>query len=248
VSDAVVVPSEITACLFDMDGVLTRTAELHAAAWKQLFDEFLAAHAPEDADRSPFTHTDYEQFVDGRLRADGVRSFLSARGITVPEGAPDDVPDVTSVHGLGARKDRCFHELLRTRGVARYETSITFVDAARARGLRCGVVSASRNCRAVLEAAGILDRFDTVVDGVVSDELALRGKPAPDTFLEAARRLEVAPEHAAVFEDATVGVAAGRAGHFGWVVGVDRSGERCALLEAGADIVVDDLSVLELQP
>jgi beta-phosphoglucomutase family hydrolase len=242
-----VVPAAVTACLFDMDGVLTRTAELHAAAWEQLFDEFLAIDAPTDADRSPFTQADYERYVDGRLRADGVRSFLTARGVTVPEGSPGDGPEVTSIHGLGARKDQCFHELLRRRGVARYESSIAFVDAARARGLRSGVVSASRNCRAVLEAAGILDRFDAVVDGVVSGELGLRGKPAPDTFLEAARRLEVTPEHAAVFEDATVGVAAGRAGGFGWVVGVDRSGERCALLDAGADTVVDDLGELELR-
>jgi beta-phosphoglucomutase family hydrolase len=247
-SAPVIVPELVTACLFDMDGVLTRTAELHEAAWKQLFDDFLEGHAPVGADRSPFTQADYDRYVDGRLRADGVRCFLAARGITVPEGAPDDAPDVESVHGLGARKDAHFHELLETRGVQRYETSVAFVEAARARGLGRAVVSASRNCRDVLHAAGILDLFDAVVDGVVSGELGLHGKPAPDTFLEAARRLGVAPEHASVFEDATVGVAAGRAGGFGWVVGVDRSGERSALLEAGADAVVDDLSAVELGP
>lgn len=231
-----------------MDGVLTDTAALHAAAWKRLFDEFLAADAGADEDRSPFTPTDYDRYVDGRLRADGVRSFLAARGITVPEGAPDDAADVESVHGLGARKDAYFHELLRTRGVVRYETSVAFVETARAHGLACAVVSASRNCREVLHSAGILDLFDVIVDGVVSGELGLPGKPAPDTFLEAARRLGVAPEHAAVFEDATVGVAAGRAGGFGWVVGVDRSGERSALFRAGADTVVDDLCAVEVGP
>jgi beta-phosphoglucomutase family hydrolase len=245
---AAVVPSHVRGYLFDMDGVLTRTAELHAAAWKQLFDEFLEADAPVGADRSPFTPTDYDRYVDGRLRADGVRSFLAARGITVPEGAPDDAADVESVHGLGARKDAYFHKVLETRGVARYETSVAFVEAARARGLGCAVVSASRNCREVLHAAGILDLFDAIVDGVVSGELGLRGKPAPDTFLEAARRLGVGPEHAAVFEDATVGVAAGRAGGFGWVVGVDRGGARRELFRAGADTVVDDLSAVEVNP
>ena len=242
---AVMVPAHVRACLFDMDGVLTRTAELHEAAWKQLFDDLLERDAPAGADRSPFTQGDYDRFVDGRLRADGVRSFLSSRGITVQEGAPDDGADVESVHGLGARKDAYFHELLQSRGVARYETSVAFVEAVRARGLQRAVVSASRNCRDVLRAAGILHLFNAVVDGVVSGELGLHGKPAPDTFLEAGRRLGVAPEHASVFEDATVGVAAGRAGGFGWVVGVDRSGERSALLEAGADAVVDDLSAVE---
>jgi beta-phosphoglucomutase family hydrolase len=245
---AVVVPSHVTACLFDMDGVLTRTAELHAAAWKRLFDEYLAADAPADADRSPFTPTDYDRYVDGRLRADGVRTFLAARHITVPEGAFDDDADVESVHGLGARKDAYFHQLLDTRGVTRYETSVKFVEAARTRGLARAVVSASRNCRDVLQAAGILDLFDAIVDGVVSGELGLPGKPAPDSFLEAARRLGVAPGHASVFEDATAGVAAGRAGGFGWVVGVDRNGERSALSEAGADVVVDDLSAVEVGP
>jgi beta-phosphoglucomutase family hydrolase len=245
---AVVVPGHVRGCLFDMDGVLTRTAELHAAAWKRLFDEFLEADALVGADRSPFTPSDYDRYVDGRLRADGARSFLAARGVTVPEGTPDDAADVESLHGLGARKDAYFHELLHTRGVVRDETSVAFVEAARARGLGSAVVSASRNCREVLHAAGIIDLFDAIIDGVVSGELGLRGKPAPDTFLEAARRLGVAAKHAAVFEDATVGVAAGRAGGFGWVVGVDRSGERSALLEAGADTVVDDLSALEVGP
>jgi beta-phosphoglucomutase family hydrolase len=242
---AVVVPERVTACLFDMDGVLTRTAELHAAAWKQLFDGFLSTRAPAGVDRSPFTQDDYERYVDGRLRADGTRSFLATRGITLPEGAPDDAARVESVYGLGARKDACFHELLHARGVARYETSVTFVEDVRARGLGCGVVSASRNCRDVLQAAGILDLFDAVVDGVLSGDLGLRGKPAPDTFLEATRRLDVAPDGAAVFEDAAVGVAAGRTGGFGWVVGVDRGGRRSALRAAGADAVVEDLSQLE---
>lgn len=249
-SDPVVVPARVAACLFDMDGVLTRTAELHAAAWKELFDEFLSTRAPAGADRSPFTPTDYDRYVDGRLRADGVRTFLAARGVTLPEGTPDDGTnpdaDANTVHGLGARKDARFRELLHTKGVARYESAVAFADAARGHGLELAVVSASRNCRDVLQAASILDRFAVIVDGVVSGELGLRGKPAPDTFLEAARRLGVPPAAAAVFEDATVGVAAGRAGGFGWVVGVDRRGERDALLEAGADAVVEDLDVLEL--
>ena len=238
---AVIVPSHVRGCLFDMDGVLTRTAELHAAAWKRLFDEFLETDASVGVDRSTFTPTDYDRYVDGRLRADGARSFLAARGITVPEGAPDDAADVESVHGLGARKDAYFHELLHRaawRGTRpRWPSSRPPARAAsEARWCRRVVTVAN-----VLDAAGILDLFDAIIDGVVSGQLGLHGKPAPDTFLEAARRLGVAAEHTAVFEDATVGIAAGRAGGFGWVVGVDRSGERSALFGAGADVVVDDL-------
>ena len=236
------IPEGITALLFDLDGVLTQTAKVHSAAWKELFDEVLGSRG----DPRPFSGDDYAAHVDGRLRQDGVRTFLASRGITLPEGTPDDPPDAETVHGLGNRKNVRLLELLERDGVERYEGSVQFLEAARAAGYPTGVVSASRNCRQVLEAAGLTDLFDARVDGEVAAERGLRGKPAPDTFLAAAEALGVAPSQAAVIEDAVSGVEAGRAGAFGWVVGVDRVGpaQAEALRTHGADLVVEDLSEL----
>jgi beta-phosphoglucomutase family hydrolase len=238
-------PSSIRACLFDLDGVLTDTASLHAAAWKQMFDEFLAARAARDAvDFAPFDLVhDYREYIDGKQRLDGVRSFLASRSIELPEGADADPADADTVHGLGNRKNDLVLALMRT-GVRAFEGSVRFVRAVRAAGLQSAVVSASANCREVLVAAGIADLFDARVDGIVAAREHLRGKPAPDTFIAAARNLGVQPAEAAVFEDALAGVDAGRAGGFGFVVGVDRSGEGSALEEHGADVVVADLAEL----
>jgi beta-phosphoglucomutase family hydrolase len=239
-------PWGIRACLFDLDGVLTRTATVHAAAWKEMFDAFLRERA--DTAGEPFRPfeiaTDYARYVDGKLRQDGVRSFLASRGIELPEGAPDDPPDASTVHGLGTRKNDLVVEIIRTRGVEVYEGSVRFVETVRDAGYRRAVVSASRNCEVVLAAAGIEHLFEARIDGVVAAERNLPGKPAPDTFLAAAEALDVEPSRCVVFEDAVAGVEAGRAGGFGWVVGVDRVGQADALREAGADTVVDDLSEL----
>jgi beta-phosphoglucomutase family hydrolase len=241
-----VLPEGITACLFDLDGVLTQTAKVHAAAWKEMFDAFLLDRSRQSGE--PFVPfeiaTDYVQYVDGKLRPDGVRSFLASRGIVLPEGALDDPPTAQTVHGLGTRKNDLVHAILRRDGVDVYEGSVRFVEAVRAAGLRTAVVSASRNCRDVLIAAGIETLFEVRIDGVVAGEQGLSGKPAPDTFLAAAAALGVTPSQSAIFEDAVAGVAAGRAGAFGWVVGVDRTGHADALRDNGADIVVTDLSEL----
>jgi beta-phosphoglucomutase family hydrolase len=238
-------PVGIAACLFDLDGVLTRTAEVHNAAWKAMFDQFLAAEGRRrGVVFGPFTLDDYAAFVDGKLRQDGVRGFLASRGIALPEGHPDDPPELDTVHGLGTRKNVLVLDLIRTQGVQVFERSVQFVHAVRAGGLRRAVVSASRNCQEVLRAAGIEELFEVRVDGTVAAAEGLAGKPAPDMFLAAARHLGVDPAHAAVFEDAVAGVQAGRAGAFGWVVGVDRIGQADALRAAGADIVVDDLGDL----
>jgi beta-phosphoglucomutase family hydrolase len=225
-------PDPIRACLFDLDGVLTKTAVVHSRAWKQLFDEYLDQRGGEHA---PFTDRDYEEHVDGLPRYDGVRNFLKSRGIEV---------DDAEVHRLGDRKNELVQELIERDGVEAYEGSVRYVKAARDAGLRRAVVSSSTNCVQVLEAAGILDLFEEIVDGHVVGEQGLRGKPTPDTFLEGARRLGLAPTEAAVFEDAIAGVEAGRAGGFGFVVGVDRVGHRDALLAHGADVVVEDLAEL----
>jgi beta-phosphoglucomutase family hydrolase len=234
-------PAGIQACLFDLDGVLTKTVVVHAQAWKQMFDEFLRGR--EDPFR-PFGAADYERYVDGKPRLDGVRSFLAARGIELPEGSPDDPPEADTVHGLGLRKNDRVLEVIREQGVEPYQGSVRFVEAVRDRGLRCGVVSSSANCREVLVAAGIDHLFEARVDGIVAQREHLAGKPAPDTFLAGARMLGAEPAEAAVFEDALAGVEAGRAGKFGWIVGVDRSGEADALREHGADVVVQDLAEL----
>jgi beta-phosphoglucomutase family hydrolase len=236
-------PDHIQACLFDLDGVITKTAVVHAAAWKQTFDDFLrrrdgAAHHPFD------DATDYDEYVDGRPRADGVRTFLASRGIHLPEGAPDDPPDRQTVHGLGNRKNELLLELIRTGGVEAYDSTIRYVRAVRARGLRTAVVSSSANCREVLRSIGAEHLFDVRIDGVVAAQRRLPGKPHPDTFLAAAHDLGVEPKSAAVFEDALAGMDAGRSGHFGYVVGVDRVGQADALRAHGADVVVRDLAEL----
>lgn len=239
-------PDGTSACLFDLDGVLTRTDVVHAAAWQQMFDAFLLERAERTGEPfRPFDPaTDYRRHVDGKLRLDGVRSFLASRGIELPDGTAADPPSADTVHGLGTRKNLLVLDLIRTRGVETYDGSVRYVRAVRDAGLRCAVVSASRNCRDVLLAAGISDLFETRVDGNVAAGESLRGKPAPDMFLAAAARLDVPPARASVFEDAVSGVEASRAGQFGWVVGVDRHGHADALQAAGADIVVSDLSEL----
>jgi beta-phosphoglucomutase family hydrolase len=236
-------PETVTACLFDMDGVLTDTASVHAEAWKRMLDAYLRERLGPDAE--PFDIArDYGPYVDGKPRQDGVRDFLASRGIELPEGTPDDGPDAETVHGVGKRKNVMVLKLIEERGVDVYEGSVRFVDAARAAGLRTAVVSSSANTELILDSAGIADRFEVRVDGVTIAAEGLRGKPAPDSFLRAADLLGVAPAAAAVFEDALAGVAAGRAGGFGVIVGVDRHGQPDALREHGADVVVSDLSEL----
>lgn len=239
-------PSHVRACLFDLDGVLTRTAEVHAAAWKQMFDGYLRERAAREGTAFVAFDAvgDYDEYVDGRPREDGVRTFLAARGVHLPEGAPDDPPESETVGGLGARKNELVLRRIREDGVEPYEGSVRFVHAVRQAGLRCAVVSSSANCRAVLAGAGIEDLFDERIDGVVARDRGLRGKPAPDTYLEAARQLGLDPGAAAVFEDALAGVEAGRAGRFGVVVGVDRVGQAEQLRAHGADVVVRDLAEL----
>lgn len=235
-------PDDILACLFDLDGVVTKTAVVHAAAWREMFDAFLRER-DGDAFR-PFTDTDYDEYVDGRPRADGVRVFLASRGIGLPEGERDDLPDARTVHGLGNRKNELLLAKIRTEGVDAYDGTLRYLAAVRARGLRTAIVSSSANCRDVLRSIGAEDLFDVRIDGVVAAERGLPGKPKPDTFLAAARDLGVEPSRAAVFEDALAGMDAGRAGHFGYVVGVDRVGQTDALYAHGADRVVTDLAEL----
>jgi beta-phosphoglucomutase family hydrolase len=239
-------PAGVTACLFDLDGVLTQTAKVHAAAWKQMFDDYLRRRATGAGEAFvPFDpHNDYDEYVDGKPRDDGVRSFLASRGIQLPEGHADDPSGTDTIHGLGNRKNEILLALIHAEGVQPYEGSVRYVEAVRAAGLRRAVVSSSSNCRDVLAAAGIGDLFEEVVDGVVAEREHLRGKPAPDMFLAGARALGVDPPQAAVFEDALAGVQAGRAGGFGFVVGVDRVGQADALRAHGADVVVDDLADL----
>jgi beta-phosphoglucomutase family hydrolase len=236
-------PDGIEGCLFDLDGVLTKTAKVHAAAWKEMFDDYLRTRGGDDF--VPFdAGADYDEYVDGKPRYDGVRSFLQSRGIELPDGSPDDAPTAETVDGLGNRKNELVLKIIERDGVEAYEGSVRYVKAARDAGLRRAVVSSSTNCRDVLEAAGIIDLFEEIVDGVVAAREGLKGKPAPDTFLAGARALGLGAEQAAVFEDAVAGVEAGRAGGFGFVVGVDRVGHADALRARGADIVVNDLAEL----
>lgn len=240
------------ACLFDMDGVLTDTAAVHDRAWKQVFDAFLerwakrhgGTQAPFDAD------TDYDDYVDGKPREDGVRSFLQSRGIQLDEGTPDDPPDAETIHGLGNRKNEALLQMIRKDGVEAFPGSVEFLRATRAAGLRTAVVSSSANCAEVVKAAGLESYFDARVDGNDLREHELAGKPAPDTFLEAARRLRVDASAAVVFEDALAGVEAGHEGGFGLVVGVNRQDQRQrqALADHGADVVVEDLGELVTLP
>lgn len=239
---------EVHACLFDLDGVLTRTATIHAAAWKKTFDTFLRAYDVRSLRRDrPFDeHADYEKYLDGRTEHDGIRSFLASRGVEVPEGDSEDAPGTETVHGIAAAKQWAFVSLLEVHGPGMHEGSVRYVRAVREAGLPCAVVTSGGNVGAVLEAAGIAELFDVVVDGSDAAEKGLSGKPAPDGFLYAARTLGVDPAHAAVFEDALAGVQAARAGGFGTVVGVDRLGGDHAerLRASGASIVVPDLADL----
>lgn len=235
-------PDRFRAWLFDLDGVLTRTAEVHAAAWKATLDPVLAAGGVSP----PFDiATDYLAYVDGRGREDGVRTALAARGIELPEGGPDDPPDARTVAAVATAKDARFRRSLAAEGVGVFDGSLALVRHLRSRGVATAVVSASRNARAVLDAAGITDLFDARVDGSVVAGRHLAGKPAPDSFLEAARLLGVPAADAVVVEDALVGVEAGRAGGFGLVVGVDRTGQAAELYAHGADVVVADLAELD---
>jgi beta-phosphoglucomutase family hydrolase len=238
-------PDGISACLFDLDGVLTDTAAVHSAAWKQTFDDFLQDRADRDeAVFHAFTRSDYIDYVDGKPRADGVRDFLASRGITLPDGEPDDRPGAATVNGLGNAKNVELLDRIHTDGVKVFDGSRRYLEAARDAGLRRAVVSSSANTKDVLEVTGLADLIELRVDGVTTREEHLKGKPAPDTFLTAAERLGVEPSAAAVFEDALAGVQAGRAGKFGVVVGVDRVGQADALAEHGATIVVSDLAEL----
>jgi beta-phosphoglucomutase family hydrolase len=239
-------PDKIEALLFDMDGVLTQTAKVHAAAWKQSIDEFLRQRAQERGEKFvPFdVDADYDEYVDGKPREDGVRSFLQSRGIELPEGEPDDAPDAQTIQGVANNKNERVLKLIHEHGVDAYEGSIRYVKAAEQAGLKCAVVSSSTNTHDVLAAAKLDGLFDTVIDGTVAHRDHLHGKPAPDTFLAGAKALGVDPSRAVVFEDALAGVQAGHAGNFGYVVGVDRVGQRDALKAHGADIVVDDLAEL----
>lgn len=234
------------ACLFDLDGVLTKTAVVHAAAWKQMFNEYLQARSERSGEPfEPFDKvSDYDRYVDGKPRYDGVRSFLEARDIHLPEGSTSDPPDSETIDGLGNRKNELVLAMIRGQGVEAYEGSVRYVKAVRDAGLRRAVVSSSANCRDVLAAAQIADLFEEVVDGNVADQEKLKGKPAPDTFLAGAHKLGIEPGQAVVFEDALAGVEAGRAGSFGFVVGVDRVGQAQELREHGADVVVEDLAEL----
>jgi beta-phosphoglucomutase family hydrolase len=239
-------PDGIRGCLFDLDGVLTQTAKVHDAAWKEMFDDFLRQRAQRTG--QPFVPfdpvADYDEYVDGKPRADGTRSFLESRGIELPEGSDDDPPDAETIHGLGNRKNILVLRKIREDGVEAYPGSVRYVEAVKAAGLPRAVVSSSANCHDVLVAAHIDDLFDARIDGVVAEREHLRGKPAPDTFLAGARALGLKPTAATVFEDALAGVAAGRAGGFGFVVGVDRVGQAEALKQHGADVVVTDLAQL----
>jgi beta-phosphoglucomutase family hydrolase len=233
-------PQGVTALLFDLDGVLTQTAKVHFAAWKQTFDEVLAAHG----DDHPFTQADYNTYVDGKPREDGVRDFLASRDIHPERGEADDPADKPTVFGIGNRKNDLLLEKIHTDGVETYPGSVRYLDAAVEAGLRRAVVSASKNTEDVLRVTGLRDKVEIVVDGNVVTKLGLAGKPAPDSYLEGARQLGVPASEAVVFEDALAGVEAGRAGHFGYVVGVNRVDQAAALSEHGADVVVDDLADL----
>jgi len=239
-------PTGIRVCLFDLDGVLTDTAAVHAAAWKETFDQFLRAYAEQHGIAFvPFdARKEYDAYVDGKPRGDGVRDFLVARGIKLPDGTPDDPLTALTVNGLGNRKNVAVQRRIRTEGVHVFEGSRRYLQAAEQAGLRRAVVSSSANTHEVLAVTGLAQYVEQVVDGVTIRTEGLRGKPAPDTFLAAARGFRVDPSAAAVFEDALAGVSAGRSGHFGHVIGVDRVGQADALKINGADVVVRDLADL----
>jgi beta-phosphoglucomutase family hydrolase len=241
-----ITPDHFDAVLFDLDGVLTSTAKIHARCWKAMFDDFLSRRAAQG--KEPFRQfdidTDYKRYVDGKLRYEGVRSFLGSREISLPEGTPEDLPTADTVCGLGNRKDELVKAAIDRGEVEPYPGSVALVRRLREQGIRTAVVSSSKNCEQALRAAGILDLFEVRVDGLVASQLHLPGKPAPDTFLKAAEMLGVRPARAVVVEDAIAGVTAGRAGGFGLVVEVDREGGGDALRTHGANVVVTDLGEL----
>ncbi|MCO6441239.1 MAG: HAD-IA family hydrolase [Nitrococcus mobilis] len=246
--EAVITRERFDGVAFDLDGVLTKTALVHEAAWKQVFDDYLERQAKLDGRPFvPFSSQDYYEYVDGRPRDDGIRAFVAARGFILPEGNPDDGPDRDTVYGLGRRKNAHFVDLLERDGVQVYPYAAPLIQRLRAAGFKTAVISASKNCAAVLRAAGIAELFDVRIDGLDRETLGLRGKPAPDTFLEATRRLGIEPSRVMVIEDALAGVEAGRAGGFGLVVGVSRDGDPNRLRMHGADVVVPDLSRIRLR-
>ncbi len=244
--DRLGLPLGIRACLFDLDGVLTETATLHARAWQEMFDGFLAARSRSSG--QPFVPfdvvEDYDRYVDGKPRDEGTRSFLASRRIEIPDGASDDPATAETIRGLGKRKNEILLASIRADGIQAFPGSVRYLRAVKRAGLRTAVVSSSKNCHEVIVAAGISELFDARVDGVVAAEQRLAGKPKPDTYLAAARAVAVLPAQAAVFEDALAGVAAGRAGRFGFVVGVDRTGQADELRRHGADVVITDLAEL----
>jgi len=241
--------TDFNAVIFDLDGVVTNTAQLHAIAWKRMFDDFLSKYTarlnkpfqPFDADE------DYRLYVDGKPRFDGVKSFLGARGIDLPEGRPDDTPGTETVHGLGTLKNDYFLRHIRENGVDVYKTTVDLIRQLKKQGFRTAIISSSKNCAMILDSANLSDLFEVRVDGVDSEVLGIKGKPAPDIFLEAAKQLKVEPGHSVVIEDAISGVKAGKAGNFGLVIGVARTGDRESLLKSGADIAVEDLSEIGVE-
>jgi beta-phosphoglucomutase family hydrolase len=238
-------PDGVTACLFDMDGVVTKTALVHSAAWKEMFDDFLRQHAKDTGTEFvPFDSHDYDTYVDGKPRLDGTRSFLESRDIKLPEGSPDDPAGKATINGLSNKKNELVLAVLARDGVQVYDDTITYIHTVRAGGMATAIVSSSANTQQVLDSAGIADLFDVRVDGQIAKERGLRGKPAPDTFLAAAKELHVPASQAVVFEDAVAGVEAGHAGHFAFVVGVDRVGHAAELRQHGADVAVQDVASL----
>jgi beta-phosphoglucomutase family hydrolase len=243
---AIGLPAGVTTLLFDLDGVITKTAVVHAAAWKEMFDAFLVSHSAEHGlEQAPFDpRTDYDKYVDGKPRYDGVRSFLASRSITLPDGDPSDAPDAETVCGLGNRKNDLVGAIIARDGVESYPGTVDYLEAAKKAHMHIAVVSSSANCVAILTSCGLLDDFEEIMDGVVAAERKIPGKPAPDTFIAAAAALGAGLKESVVFEDALAGVEAGHSGGFGFVVGVDRVGQGPALKEHGADVVVKDLKEL----
>ncbi len=235
------------AVIFDLDGVITDTASLHARAWKLVFDDFLAASSQPGANRPFDAAGDYLEYVDGRNRLDGIRGFLRSRNIDIDEGDPTDNSDARSIQGIASRKNRIFLDLVTKEGAYVFPGSETLIEECRHAGIRLGCVSASRNCRRILSSVGLEKTFDAIVDGIVAAEAGLRSKPAPDMYLHCARNLDVEPGQAVVFEDAEAGVAAARAGGFGLIIGVDRAAHSAGLTEAGADMVIGDLGEIDLE-
>jgi beta-phosphoglucomutase family hydrolase len=240
---------DLKAFIVDLDGVVTHTAEEHAIAWKQLFDDFLRKFAEREG--KPFVEfdaeSDYNQYVDGMPRYDGVKTFLDSRGVEIPYGSPEDPPERETVCGLGNRKNLLFQEVVRTQGVEVFDSTIDLLKAMREAGLKTAVVSSSKNCHMVLDSVDLLGLFDVMVDGKYAAEQGLPGKPAPDTYVRAAELLGVPPEDCAIVEDSVVGVQSGRAGNFKIVIGVDRGVGKQTLLDNGADVAVGDMGEMRFE-